>query len=149
VAIGLLAATPEGRGIVTIQPESRRPPVGAVVAANLAKGLGAWPSLRRRKTSWIRRTIAERARGLTASEASPAICIALRVFAPRARALPSGGWSCKPCKRIAPERGHHRTNRRVSHQRDRKLRSFLRGLLEVTDHYSLAIVIGRHPDRAT
>jgi hypothetical protein len=24
-----------------------------------------------------------------------------------------------------------------------------RGLLEVTDHYSLVIVIGRHPDRAT
>src|SRR5207249_8419792 len=24
-----------------------------------------------------------------------------------------------------------------------------RGLLEVTDHYSLAIVIGRHPDKAT
>jgi hypothetical protein len=38
VAIGLLAAAPEGRGIVTIQPESRRPPVGAVVGANLAKG---------------------------------------------------------------------------------------------------------------
>src|SRR5689334_6874500 len=63
-----------------------------------------------RKTSWTRRTVARRAPGRIAYEASRAIYIVLRVSAPRARAPHFAQSSCKRCGRTAREPGHHRTH---------------------------------------